>query len=198
MPQQDDEDEEDELGTSDSEDSFIDDSGVESDDRVGGYRKKKDGKGKGKARAVDSEDDFIVDDSTENSSDSIEYVSSTDEEECFNFAKLTGKKARKANYDAVLKAVSERKGQFIASAKMKAMLKLLQEAPEDDKFLVISQRTSMLDLVASYLRQEKIKRLRFQGDMTRDQRDEAVKLFNKQPKYKVNWVLREGSAVIGC
>lgn len=64
------------------------------------------------------------------------------------------------------------------------MLEQLRTAPADDKFLIISQWTTMLDLVAHYLHDEKIKCVRFQGDMSRQARDEAVKAFNKQPKYK--------------
>jgi len=43
----------------------------------------------------------------------------------------------------------------------------------------------MLDLVAEYLKELNIPHLRFQGDMSRSERDQAVKNFNKSPKYKV-------------
>jgi SNF2 family DNA or RNA helicase len=43
----------------------------------------------------------------------------------------------------------------------------------------------MHDLVAMYLDEKKVTYLRFQGNMSRKDRDAAVEKFNHNPKYKV-------------
>jgi SNF2 family DNA or RNA helicase len=45
----------------------------------------------------------------------------------------------------------------------------------DDKFIIISSFTSALDLVDDFLRSQNIPATRYQGDMSRTQRDDSVR-----------------------
>lgn len=69
---------------------------------------------------------------------------------------------------------------------MEAMARLIKEAPEDDKFLVISQWTSMLALCQLYLTELNVNNIIFEGSMKRSERDDAVKKFNESKKVKVS------------
>ncbi|TFK47603.1 P-loop containing nucleoside triphosphate hydrolase protein [Heliocybe sulcata] len=77
---------------------------------------------------------------------------------------------------------------FIPSTKMKHMMEnLLQCAKEgpDEKTLIISQWTQNLDLVSSYLTENGILHVKYQGDMDRAKRDQAVRVFMAKDKAKV-------------
>ncbi|KAK4694961.1 hypothetical protein P7C70_g8647, partial [Phenoliferia sp. Uapishka_3] len=58
------------------------------------------------------------------------------------------------------------------------------EAP-DEKFLVISQFTSALDLVEDYLQSKGIKVTRYQGDMNATEREESVRILARSKKCNV-------------
>lgn len=68
---------------------------------------------------------------------------------------------------------------------LKACLQIIKDAPEDDKVMILSQWTSMLDIVSVYLDENQIPYLRFQGDMSRAERDKTVQHFNNHPKYRI-------------
>ncbi|KAF8488076.1 SNF2 family N-terminal domain-containing protein [Gautieria morchelliformis] len=108
-------------------------------------------------------------------------------------------------------AVRKKKGKtvqrFLPSTKMKEMMSLLKEwADKEDtknekvcqvsvqsrysfsptfQTIVISQWTSCLDLIADYLDENGFTFVRYQGDMSRLARDEAVRIFMSQGKARV-------------
>ncbi|KAK0446072.1 SNF2 family N-terminal domain-containing protein [Desarmillaria tabescens] len=69
---------------------------------------------------------------------------------------------------------------FLASTKMQHMMKqivgLFEEKP-NEKVLVISQWTGCLDLVSAYLTEKSIEHVKYQGCMSRHQRDLSVRAF---------------------
>ncbi|KAF8589119.1 hypothetical protein K439DRAFT_1383733 [Ramaria rubella] len=92
------------------------------------------------------------------------------------------------------KVVRKRKGKqvrrFLPSTKMKEMMVLLKEWAEaeetkNEKTMVISQWTSCLDLIANYLDENGFTFVRYQGNMTRSARDDAVRLFMSQGKARI-------------
>ncbi|CAD6573847.1 MAG: hypothetical protein CYPHOPRED_005227 [Cyphobasidiales sp. Tagirdzhanova-0007] len=161
----------------DSDDSFIDDSGVALVDK----QRRKKGKGKGLIQTSEAE---------EGSEGDIQVVggaSSGDEQPVRTSFSRTEKGKGKAELVSPSKGARDLvsvMGKFIPSTKLRAAVQIIEAAPKDDKFMLISQWTSMLELTSHYLRELGIPHLRFQGDMSRSERDEAVKKFNKSPKYK--------------
>ncbi|KAJ7149019.1 P-loop containing nucleoside triphosphate hydrolase protein [Mycena crocata] len=77
---------------------------------------------------------------------------------------------------------------FLPSTKMKAMmenLKTLAVEHPDEKTLVISQWTHCLDIVSDYLTEAGIGHVKYQGNMSRTQRDTAVEVFMAKDKARV-------------
>lgn len=74
------------------------------------------------------------------------------------------------------------------STKMKWALaevqRLYAEFP-DDKIIIISSFTTALDLMADMLYEADIKVTRYQGDMSRKERDDSVKVLKKSKKCKI-------------
>lgn len=66
--------------------------------------------------------------------------------------------------------------------------KLNKENP-DDKVIIISSFTSMLDLLENYLNENEIRTCRYQGDMNANERQKSLKVLKKSKKCKV--MLRE-------
>ncbi|RDB16047.1 putative ATP-dependent helicase C23E6.02 [Hypsizygus marmoreus] len=77
---------------------------------------------------------------------------------------------------------------FLPSTKMKYMMerlaKLLEERPEE-KTLVVSQWTGCLSLVSDYLAEKGVIHVKYQGDMNRAKRDQAVRVFMSKDKARV-------------
>ncbi|KZT22721.1 hypothetical protein NEOLEDRAFT_625750 [Neolentinus lepideus HHB14362 ss-1] len=77
---------------------------------------------------------------------------------------------------------------FLPSTKMKHMMESIRQwAKEypDDKILIISQWTQCLDLVSHYLTENGTLHVKYQGDMNRAKRDQAVRVFMAKDKAKV-------------
>ncbi|KAF9527621.1 SNF2 family N-terminal domain-containing protein [Crepidotus variabilis] len=77
---------------------------------------------------------------------------------------------------------------FLPSSKMKYMMEQIQKlfkTKPDEKVLVISQWTSCLQLVSNYLTEKNIPHVKYQGDMSRPKREQAVKVFMAKEKAKV-------------
>ncbi|KZT61691.1 hypothetical protein CALCODRAFT_479724 [Calocera cornea HHB12733] len=69
---------------------------------------------------------------------------------------------------------------FLPSTKMKAMMKSLKawrKSNPEDKTIVISQFVAALDVVASYLEEQHFQYVRYQGTMSTEARQNAVKKF---------------------
>ncbi|KAG1729528.1 SNF2 family N-terminal domain-containing protein [Suillus paluster] len=69
---------------------------------------------------------------------------------------------------------------FLPSTKMNHMMEHLEKwAKEDpeDKTIIISQWTECLKLVSDFLAERKIPHVKYQGSMSRNQRDQAVRVF---------------------
>ncbi|KAG0702167.1 SNF2 family N-terminal domain-containing protein [Suillus ampliporus] len=69
---------------------------------------------------------------------------------------------------------------FLPSTKMNQMMEHLEKwAKEDpsDKTIIISQWTECLKLVSDFLAEKKIPHVKYQGSMSRNQRDQAVRVF---------------------
>ncbi|KIJ41077.1 hypothetical protein M422DRAFT_229883 [Sphaerobolus stellatus SS14] len=78
----------------------------------------------------------------------------------------------------------------VPSSKLIALVNMLQEWENKtesalDKVIVYSQWTTMLDLVEDLLEQYDIKWLRYDGSMTREERDEAITQFKKMGGPKI-------------
>ncbi|KAG5653742.1 hypothetical protein H0H81_010999, partial [Sphagnurus paluster] len=77
---------------------------------------------------------------------------------------------------------------FLPSTKMKYMMeyltKLTEERPEE-KTLVVSQWTGCLSLVSDYLAEKGVIHVKYQGDMNRVKRDQAVRAFMSRDKARV-------------
>ncbi|KAJ3514867.1 hypothetical protein NLJ89_g2121 [Agrocybe chaxingu] len=77
---------------------------------------------------------------------------------------------------------------FLPSTKMKYMMDQLQELVKvrpDEKTLIVSQWTGCLSLVSDYLTEKNIPHVKYQGDMNRTKRDQAVKVFMAREKARV-------------
>ncbi|KAJ2912392.1 hypothetical protein MD484_g8028, partial [Candolleomyces efflorescens] len=82
----------------------------------------------------------------------------------------------------------EKMPRFLPSTKMKYMMEVIQKISRerpDEKILIISQWTSCLSLVSDYLAEKGIVHVKYQGDMNRDKRDQAVRVFMSKDKAKV-------------
>ncbi|KAF7800359.1 hypothetical protein EIP86_011609 [Pleurotus ostreatoroseus] len=74
---------------------------------------------------------------------------------------------------------------FLPSTKMKHMMENLRKWAEehpDEKTLIISQWTSCLQLVSDYLAENGFLHVKYQGDMNRSKRDQAVRVFMAKDK----------------
>ncbi|KAF9003231.1 SNF2 family N-terminal domain-containing protein [Cyathus striatus] len=95
-----------------------------------------------------------------------------------------GRKKKEPIPEEVLKTMPR----FLPSTKMKFMMEklteLFQEKP-DEKVLVISQWTSCLSLVSDYLSEKGIIHVKYQGNMNRSKRDNAIRIFMSKDKAKV-------------
>ncbi|KAG6855888.1 hypothetical protein H0H87_009686, partial [Tephrocybe sp. NHM501043] len=77
---------------------------------------------------------------------------------------------------------------FLPSTKMKCMMERLNQLVEerpDEKTLIVSQWTSCLSLVSKYLTEKGIIHVKYQGDMNRVKRDQAVRVFMAKDKARV-------------
>lgn len=77
---------------------------------------------------------------------------------------------------------------FLPSTKMKHMMKQLRQLVEerpDEKTLIVSQWTGCLSLVSDYLAEAGIIHVKYQGDMNRPKRDQAVRVFMSKDKARV-------------
>ncbi|THH32586.1 hypothetical protein EUX98_g1602 [Antrodiella citrinella] len=77
---------------------------------------------------------------------------------------------------------------FLPSTKMKAMMEDLRswaESHPDEKTLIISQWTQCLSLVSDYLMEHNFVHVKYQGNMSRAQRDTAVRVFMSKDKAKI-------------
>ncbi|KAF8067663.1 SNF2 family N-terminal domain-containing protein [Lyophyllum atratum] len=77
---------------------------------------------------------------------------------------------------------------FLPSTKMKCMMKRLEKLVEerpDEKTLVVSQWTGCLSLVSDYLTEKGVIHVKYQGDMNRSKRDQAVRVFMSKDKARV-------------
>ncbi|KAL1695226.1 SNF2 family N-terminal domain-containing protein [Schizophyllum commune] len=77
---------------------------------------------------------------------------------------------------------------FLPSTKMKYMMealeRLFKEKP-DEKVILVSQWTTALGLLSDYLSERQIAHVKYQGDMSRNARDAAVRAFMAKDKAKV-------------
>ncbi|TFK39291.1 SNF2 family N-terminal domain-containing protein [Crucibulum laeve] len=77
---------------------------------------------------------------------------------------------------------------FLPSTKMKYMMeqlkKLLKERP-DEKILIVSQWTGCLSLVSDYLSETGIFHVKYEGDMNRAKRKQAIQVFMSKDKARV-------------
>jgi len=67
---------------------------------------------------------------------------------------------------------------------MEVLLKGIEKRPEE-KTLIISQWTGCLSLVSDYLTEKGIVHIKYQGDMNRNKRDQAVRVFMSKDKARV-------------
>jgi len=77
---------------------------------------------------------------------------------------------------------------FLPSTKMKFMMDRLEELVKtrpDEKTLIVSQWTGCLSLVSNYLAEKEIPHVKYQGDMNRVKRDQAVQVFMSREKARV-------------
>ncbi|KAJ6631188.1 SNF2 family N-terminal domain-containing protein [Mycena sp. CBHHK59/15] len=77
---------------------------------------------------------------------------------------------------------------FLPSTKMKAMMETLKNLVEerpDEKTLIVSQWTGCLTLVSDYLSEAGIIHVKYQGDMNRNKREQAVQVFMSKDKARV-------------
>ncbi|GBE87557.1 hypothetical protein SCP_1102340 [Sparassis crispa] len=77
---------------------------------------------------------------------------------------------------------------FLPSTKMKHMMESLRtwaEEHPDEKTLIISQWTQCLQLVSDYLAENDFLHVKYQGDMNRQKRDQAVRVFMSKDKATV-------------
>ncbi|KDQ22579.1 hypothetical protein PLEOSDRAFT_1109681 [Pleurotus ostreatus PC15] len=69
---------------------------------------------------------------------------------------------------------------FLPSTKMKYMMEILRKLAQDhpdEKTIIVSQWTSCLSLVSNYLGEAGVAHVKYQGDMDRNSRDTAVRVF---------------------
>jgi SNF2 family DNA or RNA helicase len=71
------------------------------------------------------------------------------------------------------------------SAKVEILLRELQLVPPEDKAVVFSQWTSLLDVVSEHLNEAGVHHERLQGSLTREGKTAAIKRFASDPKCRV-------------
>ncbi|KIY70851.1 hypothetical protein CYLTODRAFT_419390 [Cylindrobasidium torrendii FP15055 ss-10] len=111
-------------------------------------------------------------------------LDSDDEEEDPEVKEVVfGKKKKPVN-----ESPDEPQFSFLASTKLKYMMsqlhKLFDEKP-DEKIIILSQWTSCLDLVSEYLTDKNITHVKYQGDMSTQHRETAVRVFMSRDKERV-------------
>ncbi|KAF8804469.1 hypothetical protein BYT27DRAFT_7243611 [Phlegmacium glaucopus] len=77
---------------------------------------------------------------------------------------------------------------FLPSTKMKYMMDQLEQLVKtrpDEKTLIVSQWTGCLSLISDYLTEKEIVHVKYQGDMNRVKRDQAVRVFMSREKARV-------------
>ncbi|KAJ7136080.1 SNF2 family N-terminal domain-containing protein [Mycena epipterygia] len=77
---------------------------------------------------------------------------------------------------------------FLPSTKMKHMMDVLKKLAEehpDEKTLIVSQWTGCLNIVSDYLTESGIVHVKYQGDMNRNKREQAVQVFMSKDKARV-------------
>ena len=158
-------------------------------------------KKKAAKRVMDSDDsddmrDFI-DDDDDSQTHKIKEVNTDDEDgseaEEGSEDETQSRKTLRGMAKDLLKDGSRQKivqvkklSKFIVSTKMKKMYEILEETKEKsgnkDKTIIFSQWTSCLDLLDHFLREKGYCFVRYQGDMSRKERDLAVKSFMNNKK----------------
>ncbi|KAM5375714.1 hypothetical protein ACJZ2D_005897 [Fusarium nematophilum] len=75
--------------------------------------------------------------------------------------------------------------QVLASAKIRELIKILQDEVSEHKFIVFSQFTSMLDLVEPFFRKERFRFVRYDGSMKNDAREESLRKLRGDPQTRI-------------
>ncbi|KAK1219704.1 hypothetical protein PQX77_017565 [Marasmius sp. AFHP31] len=149
-------DQEEDAGSDDSLDDFIVQSDEDEEEKDARHEQRK-SLGRRKAQIVLDSDDEIDD--------------TAEEEEV-----IFGGKKKKTKTPEEIKLLPR----FLPSTKMKWMMeevqRLFREKP-DEKILIISQWTGCLTLVSDYLSEYNVRHVKYQGDMTRVKREQAVRVF---------------------
>lgn len=74
---------------------------------------------------------------------------------------------------------------LMSSAKIREVIRILDEEAEQHKFIVFSQFTSMLDLVQPYLDREGFEYVRYDGQMKNDAREESLYRLRNDKRVRV-------------
>lgn len=77
------------------------------------------------------------------------------------------------------------RGRLMASAKIREVVRILDEEAKEHKFIVFSQFTSMLDLVEPHLRREGFEYVRYDGQMRNDAREESLYRLRNDKRVRV-------------
>lgn len=77
------------------------------------------------------------------------------------------------------------RGRLMGSAKIREVIRILDEEAEEHKFIVFSQFTSMLDLVEPYLHREGFEYVRYDGQMRNDAREESLYRLRNDKRVRV-------------
>jgi SNF2 family DNA or RNA helicase len=85
--------------------------------------------------------------------------------------------------------------QYVPSAKIEKCLEIIKTTPIEEKIIIFSEWTTMLDILEVPILQRKIRYNRYGGHMTANQRTFALDEFKNDPKIKIMLVsLRAGNA----
>ncbi|KAI6382879.1 hypothetical protein MCOR25_000394 [Pyricularia grisea] len=91
-----------------------------------------------------------------------------------------------SEYDSADDAFAhEENGRVVPSAKIRQLLEILHKEVHEHKFIVFSQFTSMLDLVAPFFDREGFKYTRYEGSMKNDLREESLHSLRNDPKTRI-------------
>jgi SNF2 family DNA or RNA helicase len=74
---------------------------------------------------------------------------------------------------------------ILASAKIRRLIKILQNEVQEHKFIVFSEFTSMLDLVEPFFRKEGFKFTRYDGSMKNDEREASLNRLRNDANVRV-------------
>ncbi|KNZ76960.1 hypothetical protein J132_10908 [Termitomyces sp. J132] len=156
-------------------------------------------------RIIQSDSESYDDDDNDNMSDFIVEDDEDEEENAWRMKRL-GKRKALIVLDSDDEETPEEKevifgrritrtaeaikltSKFLPSAKMKYMMERLDELLEehpDEKTLVVSQWTACLSLVSDYLTERGVTHVKYQGDMNRVKRDQAIRVFVSRDKARV-------------